>query len=171
MLQLGDQEPLTDHDMTRRRFAIGAGLLLLAAAGLWRTRRPPESPKVQIRRLLARAEQGAERRSASTCMACVSRDYSDPEDNTYHTLRQLAVRGFYSVDAVDVTVHVRELEVNGDRAKALIHVAIAARQADYPVSETESDMTVHLRRERQGWRHSWKVLRVEGWSFPDVEPY
>ena len=157
--------------MTGKRTIIGVLLVLLAAAGYWKFRPRQLTPEAQVRRLLARAEQGAELQSASRCMACVSRDYSDSDGNTYHTLRQLAVRGFYSVDAVDVTVRVRELTVRGDRAVVTAHVTISAGQHDSPPSTTDSDMTVHLVREKQGWRRQWKVVRVKGWNFPEVDGY
>lgn len=154
-----------------KRIILVALLALLVAAGYRRLRSPRVTVENQIRRLLAKAEQGAENRSVAACMSCVSRDYSDSLGNTYHTLRQLAARGFYSIDDLDATVYVRELTVRGDKARVVARVSLNAVQRDQPETTATSDLIVHLVREQKGWRRQWKVIRVAGWNFPEVQPY
>jgi hypothetical protein len=155
----------------RKRLTIAVLLALLCAAGYWRFQSPKLTPEGQIRRLLAKAEQGAESRRASVCMSCLSPDYTDSLGNDYRTLRRLAAGGFRVVDAVDVTVEVHEITVRGERARAAAHVRIQAAQRGEPVESSDSEMLLHLAREKRGWRREWKVIRIDGWELPNVEPY
>lgn len=154
-----------------RRPVIAALLLLLAGAAVYQFRRPPATPESRVRRLLAKAEKGAEARNVGACMSCVSTDYSDSRGNTKRSLRQLALSGFRSVDGVDVTVHVRSLDVQGNRARVLAHVVITVIQRGQPPERADSDLKIDLRRERHGWRRAWKIVRVEGWNFPTVSEF
>ncbi|NCO42281.1 MAG: hypothetical protein COZ06_28180 [Armatimonadetes bacterium CG_4_10_14_3_um_filter_66_18] len=155
----------------RKRLTIAVLLALLCVAGYWRFHSPRPTPESQIRRLLAKAEQGAESKSAWVCLSCVSPEYTDSLGNDYRTLRQLAVGGFRAVDAVDVTVDVHETTVNGDHARVSARVQIQAAQRDQPVEASDAETVVHLVREKRGFRREWKVLRIDGWELPNVEPY
>jgi len=154
-----------------RRVIIGLLLLLLVAAAAWQFRRPAATPQNQVRRLLAKAEKGAEERNVGACLSCVSTDYSDSLGNTKRSLRQLALSGFRSVDALDVTVHVRSLQVNGSHARVKAHVTLTAIQRGQTPEQADSDLEIYLRRERHGWRRQWKVVRVEGWNFPSLSGF
>ncbi|HSH43700.1 MAG TPA: hypothetical protein VK973_16385 [Arenicellales bacterium] len=131
--------------------AVAAVLQLSACGG------PEEAPEAQIRALVARAEQGAEDHEISVFREAVSIDYRDNHGYDRRSVLRLVQGMLLRNRNIHLLSLVRDLQVNGEEARARVLVAMAGRPIESAdaLLDLRADLfrfDVDLARDGDQWR-------------------
>lgn len=110
-------------------------VLLTACSG------PARTPQARIRALIAHAEKAAEARDISVFKDMASRHYRDRYGNDRRAILQVIEGMFLRNRAIHLLSVVKEVKVEGSRARAQVFVAMAG----HPIESAESLFNLHAR--------------------------
>lgn len=141
-----------------RRFFGGAAWLVIGLAGCG----TPDSPEVQVRAVIASAEQAAEARDVSAVMELVSPDYADAEGRQAAELSRYLRGYFIANQSIHLLTRIDSLEFPArDVAEVALTVAMVGREAEAQ-SAWDLAADVHSLRltlmEKDG---DWRVTHAE----------
>ncbi len=107
-------------------------------------RRAVPDPRVEIRRVVQNLERAIESRDVSRFRA-VHRNLTDQDQSAWD-------RFFQSLQTLDVTFTIRDLEVAGDSASATVAQTLEYQEKDGNAAQNASELRVTFEKSRSGWR-------------------
>jgi hypothetical protein len=131
-----------------------------------------DSPELQVRALLARAERAAEERDVGALKGLVAETYADDRGNDRQAVMGLLTYYFLRNKTIHLLTRVRFIEAEPERARAGVFVAMAGR----PIEGVEGLARIRadlyrfdfvLERDDAG---DWKVERAE-WDQAGIDDF
>lgn len=119
--------------------------------------------KKRIKKVIDSGRESVIKEDIEGLMETVSFNYSDDHGGSYLQFKKRAELLFKSYDDFDITMDIKRITVDGDRASAGLDVSIIVSEGDergYLIGDAGAHREISLFFERS--TYGWKVEKIEG---------